>query len=83
MPSLADFFDQSEITPAAIGKIAREIIPPTCITDAIMTHPVQEQRHRDLLAILMVWLCIAMGWQPRRSSQSVLTRLLIVNNLKV
>lgn len=81
MPSLADYFEQSEITPAAIGKIAREIIPPTCITEAITTHQVQEQRQRDLPASLVIWLCIAMCWQPRRSIQSVLTRLLEIPSL--
>lgn len=41
----------------------------------------QAQRHRNLPAILVVWLCIALCWQPRRSIQAVLTRLLEIPSL--
>lgn len=81
MPSLTDFFDVNEITPAAICQIAGEIIPSELVQALLNEHGVQEQRHRRLSAVLVVWLCIALCWQARRSSQSILTRLLEIPSL--
>ena len=81
MPSLSDFFTGNEITPAAIWNIAREIIPIERVQALLKEHGVQEQRQRSLPMVLVVWLCIALCWQARRSSQSILSRLLEIPSL--
>lgn len=81
MPSLSDFFAVNEINPAAIWEIVREIIPIEHVRVLLKKHGVQERRQRSLPMVLVVWLCIALCWQTRRSSQSILTRLLEIPSL--
>ncbi|MCI0710720.1 MAG: transposase domain-containing protein [Chloroflexi bacterium] len=81
MFSLAKMLENHEIRPVAVWQVAGEIRCADRVVSLLRTHQVQEQRRRDLPALLVVWLCIAMYWQPRRSLQSIATRLLEIPSL--
>lgn len=68
-------------SPESCLKMAETVISPNLIQDILTRHHCREQRHRDLPAMLVFWLCIAMSWFPNRSISSVLCRLTQVSTL--
>lgn len=68
-------------SPQSCLKIAETVISPEIIQDILTRHHCHEQRQRDLPAMLVFWLCIAMSWFAHRSIPSVLCRLIQVPSL--
>ncbi|MCU0481778.1 MAG: IS4 family transposase [Anaerolineae bacterium] len=68
-------------SPESCLKIAEAVISPDLIQDLLTRHHCHEQRQRDLPAMLVFWLCIAMSWFTNRSIPSVLCRLIQVSSL--
>jgi hypothetical protein len=65
-------------SPESCLKMAETVISPDIIQQLLARHHCHEQRHRDLPAMLVFWLCIAMSWFSNRSIPSVLCRLMQV-----
>ncbi|MCU0481609.1 MAG: IS4 family transposase [Anaerolineae bacterium] len=68
-------------SPESCLAIAETIILPDVVEQLLAQHHCHEQRCRELPAMLVFWLCIAMSWFANRSIPSVLCRLIQASQL--
>lgn len=79
--TLRDEIQKSQNEPVPGLSMLFEVIPRQLVQTCLAETQRQEIRHRKLTAELVVWLCLAISWMPRRAIQSVLSKLCQITSL--